>query len=164
MHPAPDSPDPRLPAARRMPSSTVLPTPRFRYSPVVVAGGFAFVSGLVGLDASTGTLAGGGAYGEARQILDNFAALCDEQGWSLDQLVVETGGERIEQADPALEVVEQRGLRHTCPFGHLVERGGEAPSLGVELDRRVDDRLLSAGSTLELGGHQAIVPTRRSTL
>ena len=88
MHPAPDSPDPQPSASRRMPASSVLPAPRFRYSPVVVAGGFAFVSGMVGLDAATGRLADGGVYGETRQILDNLAALCDEQGWSLEQLVV----------------------------------------------------------------------------
>ena len=54
-----------------------LPAPRFRYSPVVVAHPFAFVSGLVGL-----------AYEQTVQILANFTALLKEQGWSLSQLVV----------------------------------------------------------------------------
>jgi len=65
-----------------------LPAPRFRYSPVVVAHPFAFVSGLVGLDPATGALATGGAYGQTVQILANFTALLQEQGWSLSQLVV----------------------------------------------------------------------------
>lgn len=64
-----------------------LPAPRFRYSPVVVAAGFAFVSGLVGIDPRGGGLAQGGAYGEARQILANLRALAAEQGWGLDRLV-----------------------------------------------------------------------------
>lgn len=68
--------------------STTLPTPRFRYSPVVQAGPFVFVSGLVGLDASTGQLAVGGSYGQTTQVLRNLKALADEMGWSLTQLLV----------------------------------------------------------------------------
>ncbi|MFO1274061.1 MAG: RidA family protein [Rubrivivax sp.] len=74
-------------AARSLITPTALPAPRFRYTPVVVAGGFAFVSGLVGLDAQTGALAEGGAYGQSRRILANLRALCEEQGWRLEQLV-----------------------------------------------------------------------------
>jgi 2-iminobutanoate/2-iminopropanoate deaminase len=70
-----------------LPSRT-LPTPRFRYSPVVQAGPFVFVSGLVGLDAATGQLATGGAYGQAAQVLRNVHALADEMGWSMAQLLV----------------------------------------------------------------------------
>ncbi len=72
---------------RALPRSAVLPAPRFRYSPVVVAGGFAFLSGMVGLDASTGKLAQGGAYGESRQVLANLQALLAEQGWALEHIV-----------------------------------------------------------------------------
>lgn len=68
--------------------SAVLPAPRFRYSPVVLAGGFAFVSGLVGLDTATGALASGGAFGQTAQVLRNLQALVDEQGWSLAQLAM----------------------------------------------------------------------------
>jgi|GEM_PF-266466 len=70
-----------------VPSKT-LPAPRFRYSPVVRAGAFAFVSGLVGLDARTGRLAEGGAYGQTAQVLRNLRALADEIGWSISQLIV----------------------------------------------------------------------------
>lgn len=68
--------------------SKVLPAPRFLYSPVVAAGGFAFVSGLVGLDPATGLLATGGAAAEARQVLSNLFQLAAEQGWSMRQLVL----------------------------------------------------------------------------
>jgi 2-iminobutanoate/2-iminopropanoate deaminase len=70
-----------------LPSRT-LPAPRFRYSPVVQAGPFVFVSGLVGLDAATGALAAGGAYGQTGQILRNLGSLVDEMGWSMSQLLV----------------------------------------------------------------------------
>lgn len=81
MQPAPVS-------SRRVVPSRTLPTPRFRYSPVVQAGPFVFVSGLVGLDASTGQLAVDGAYGQTTQVLRNLKALADEMGWSLTQLLV----------------------------------------------------------------------------
>jgi 2-iminobutanoate/2-iminopropanoate deaminase len=75
-------------SSRRVVPSKTLPTPRFRYSPVVQAGPFVFVSGLVGLDTSTGALALGGAYGQTTQVLRNLKALADEMGWSLTQLLV----------------------------------------------------------------------------
>lgn len=72
---------------RHILSTKALPQPRFRYSSVVCAHGFAFVSGLVGLDPSSGRLAEGGAGSETRQILDNLMALLVEQRWSLNQIV-----------------------------------------------------------------------------
>lgn len=73
---------------RRVLPSRSLPAPRFRYSPVVQAGPFAFVSGLIGLDPATGSLAEGGAYGQAVQVLRNIRALADELGWSMEELLV----------------------------------------------------------------------------
>ncbi|WP_342958361.1 RidA family protein [Paraburkholderia sp. JHI869] len=68
--------------------SAVLPAPRFRYSPVVQAGPFVFVSGLVGLDPASGTLVEGGAYEQTTQVLGNLKALCREQNWQLEDLLV----------------------------------------------------------------------------
>jgi 2-iminobutanoate/2-iminopropanoate deaminase len=87
------NPDQRSPeAARVVPrqviASQVLPAPRFRYSPVVQAGPFVFVSGMVALEAGTGGLVNGGAFEQTRQILANLRRLIDEQSWSLDQLVL----------------------------------------------------------------------------
>ena len=73
---------------RHVVPSRRLPPPRFRYSPVVKAGSFVFVSGLVGLDPSTGALVPGGAHAQTRQVLKNLWALCEEHGWSPEQLVV----------------------------------------------------------------------------
>lgn len=72
---------------RRVLASRALPAPRFRYSPVVEANGFAFVSGLVALDPATGKLVGGGVFAETAQILENLRRLMAEMHWSLDQIV-----------------------------------------------------------------------------
>src|SRR5690606_31842855 len=69
-------------------TSKVLPAPRFRYSPIVQAGPFIFISGMVGLDPATGALAEVGALQETRQILSNLNELCREQGWQLTQLLM----------------------------------------------------------------------------
>ncbi len=74
--------------ARRIIASRSLPAPKFRYSPVVQAGGFAFVSRLVALDATSGALVSGGPEAETTKILSNLRSLADEQRWSLDRLVL----------------------------------------------------------------------------
>jgi len=73
---------------RRITQSRALPAPRFSYTPAIQTGPFVFVSGLVGLDPTTGKLAASGAYAETTQILRNLQALCDEQGWSLECIVM----------------------------------------------------------------------------
>jgi len=75
-------------ALRRITQSRALPPPRFRYTPAIEVGPFVFVSGLVGLDPATGKLAASGAFAETAQILENIRALCDEQDWSLERLVM----------------------------------------------------------------------------
>ncbi len=74
--------------SRQIVTSRALPAPKFRYSPVVASGGFAFVSGLLGLDRATGALVPGGAFEQAERILANFRELCAEQGWSLAQIAL----------------------------------------------------------------------------
>lgn len=73
-------------SARTVLRSHSLPTPRFRYSPVVRGAGCIFVSGLVGLHPVTGALADGAA-AQTRQVMENFQALCREHGWSLEQVL-----------------------------------------------------------------------------
>ncbi len=77
-----------FPATRRVIASRALPAPRFIYSPVVQAGPFAFVSGMVGLDSATGALVSGGTFEQTAQILANLQRLAEEQAWSLQQLVL----------------------------------------------------------------------------
>ncbi|ABE31804.1 endoribonuclease L-PSP family protein [Paraburkholderia xenovorans LB400] len=73
---------------RRIERSDALPPPHFRYSPAVQVGSDVYVSGLVGLDPATGGLAAETAAGQTRQIFRNIQALCAEQGWSLERVVV----------------------------------------------------------------------------
>jgi len=82
-------PDPASPIPlRRIERSDALPAPRFRYSPAVQVGSDVYVSGLVGLDPATGHLVDETAAGQTRQILRNLKALCAEQGWPLDRMVL----------------------------------------------------------------------------
>lgn len=76
------------PMLRRVERSTVLPPPHFRYSPAVQVGSDVYVSGLVGLDPALGSLVDETSAGQTRQILRNLQALCIEQGWSIDRLVL----------------------------------------------------------------------------
>jgi 2-iminobutanoate/2-iminopropanoate deaminase len=73
-------------ASRDVLASASLPTPKFHYSPAVRAAGCVFISGLVGLNPSTGALAQG-AHAQAVQIFTNLLALMDEHGWSRDQVL-----------------------------------------------------------------------------
>lgn len=74
--------------ARVVLRSKVLPARQFRYSPVVQAGSFVFVSGMVGLDVDSGKLVDGGAFAQTTQVLRNLRALAQEMGWSMSQLVI----------------------------------------------------------------------------
>ena len=71
---------------RRITESKGLPAPRFLYTPAIQAGPFVFVSGLIGLDPSTGELAPSGAFAETTQILKNLSVLCAEQAWPLERM------------------------------------------------------------------------------
>jgi 2-iminobutanoate/2-iminopropanoate deaminase len=66
--------------------STRLPRPRFFYSPVVKAGPWILVSGMIALDADTGALEAGGPEAETRKILANLTAALPELGLTLDDL------------------------------------------------------------------------------
>lgn len=65
-----------------------LPAPHFSYSPVVRAGSFVFVSGMVGLDPVQGGLVTGGMEAEVRQILTNLDNLSQELQLGLEQLML----------------------------------------------------------------------------
>ena len=60
------------------------------YSHAVVSGGFAFLSGQLGLDPATNALAPGGVEAETRQSLANISAILAEMGLSLSNVVKTT--------------------------------------------------------------------------
>lgn len=68
--------------------SRALPAPHFAYSPVVRAGGFVYVSGMVGLDPAHGELVDGGMAAEVQQILINLSEMCKELTIGLEQLML----------------------------------------------------------------------------
>lgn len=74
--------------ARQVVSSSVLPTPRFLYTPVLRAGGFVFISGMVAINPDSNTFEGGSPAQQTRQILSNFQRLLVEQSWSIQQVVL----------------------------------------------------------------------------
>ena len=56
------------------------------YAQAVVAGGFVFCSGQLGLDPATGQFAAADTAGQARQVLRNLAAVLEAAGSSLRQV------------------------------------------------------------------------------
>jgi len=57
------------------------------YSQAVFAGGFLFISGQIAIDPKTGSLTGGSSAEQTRRIMSNIAAILDEAGASLSDLV-----------------------------------------------------------------------------
>jgi 2-iminobutanoate/2-iminopropanoate deaminase len=67
-------------------TSARLPKPRFHYSPVVKAGPWILVSGMIALDAGTGALETGGPAAETAKILANLKAALPDLGLTVGQL------------------------------------------------------------------------------
>ncbi|MEZ5652862.1 MAG: RidA family protein [Burkholderiaceae bacterium] len=72
---------------REVIATLALPSPRFRYTPVIRAGSLVFVSGLIGLNPAQGGLADG-PYAQTHQVMKNLFDLCDEQGWAREQILM----------------------------------------------------------------------------
>lgn len=71
-------------------SSTNLPAPRFRYSPLIKAGPFYKTAGMIALDKDSGELEAGGPIAETRKILDNLVAAMPDFGLELNDLISAT--------------------------------------------------------------------------
>lgn len=69
-------------------TSAALPRPRFRYSPIVRAGGWTYFSGMVALDPQTGVLQPGGAGAETTRILANLSAALPDVDLTPRDLVI----------------------------------------------------------------------------
>ena len=115
----------------------IIPTPSAPdavgpYNHAVVAGGFLFLSGQIGLDPETGTLVGATVEAQTKQVLTNVAALLSDAGLSLRDVVKSTiymtdlrhfdavnavYAQRFEEPFPARSTVGVSAL----PKGALVE-------------------------------------------
>lgn len=71
-------------------SSTNLPAPRFRYSPLVKAGPFYKTAGMIALDKDSGELESGGVGAETGKILDNLLKALPDFDLTLAELVSAT--------------------------------------------------------------------------
>ena len=71
-------------------SSSNLPLPRFRYSPLVKAGPFYKTAGMIALDKDSGELETGGVERETAKILNNLISALPDFGLSLEDMVSAT--------------------------------------------------------------------------
>ena len=71
-------------------SSSNLPVPRFRYSPLIKAGPFYKTAGMIALDKDSGALEEGGAGAETARILANLVQALPDFDISLAELVSAT--------------------------------------------------------------------------
>ena len=60
------------------------------YSQAVSANGFLYLSGMLAIDPQTGSLVGGDAPAQAKQILKNISALLASEGLSIENVVKTT--------------------------------------------------------------------------
>ena len=70
--------------------TTTVPAAIGPYSQAVMAGGFVFCSGQLGLNPATGQMAGPDTASQARQALANLSALLESAGSGLGQVVKTT--------------------------------------------------------------------------
>jgi len=108
------------------------PAPVGPYSQAIRVDDFVFCSGQVGLDPATGTIVDGGVGAQARQVLDNLAAVLAGAGLTFEAIVKTTiflvdindfaavnavYGERMGTPPPARSTIAVAAL----PLGALVE-------------------------------------------
>jgi 2-iminobutanoate/2-iminopropanoate deaminase len=103
------------------------------YSQAVRAGGFVYVSGLVGIDAHTGDLAGPTIQEQTRQALTNCRAVLEAAGGSL-QDVIEVGVLLTNPADFAGMNDEYAAwFRSEPPSRYVAKLGVELPGVLVSI-------------------------------
>jgi len=73
---------------RQVLRSTVIPAPRFFYSPCVRIGSIVQVAGMVGLDLDSGELVAGGPGAEMTRIFGNLRRALPDYRVSLDDLLI----------------------------------------------------------------------------
>jgi 2-iminobutanoate/2-iminopropanoate deaminase len=67
--------------------SDELPTPKFRYSPMLKAGSHYQMAGMIALDKDTGLLESGGIYQETKKILSNLVMSLPDFGLELKDMI-----------------------------------------------------------------------------
>ncbi len=77
-------------ASKEIINTTKAPAPIGPYNQAIKAGGTLYISGQIALSPQTGELVGGTVADEARQVLDNLAAILGEAGYALTDVVKTT--------------------------------------------------------------------------
>lgn len=104
------------------------------YSQAVVAGEWVFVSGQIPIDPATGELIDGGIAEQTDRVMRNLAAVLNEAGLSLNQVVKTT----VYLADMgtfgAMNEVYAEHFGNHRPARATVQAGALPKSVGVEID------------------------------
>ena len=115
-------------------SSTALPQPRFRYTPVIQAGPWYIFSGMVALDSRTGALEPGGPGSEMAKILANVTGALPELGLKLAELAtVRIFTTRLDQF-PAINTARENWLSDHSPPPARSAVGVAALPLGASVE------------------------------
>jgi len=75
---------------KRIISTGAAPAAIATYSQAVEINGMLFISGQIGLDPATGTMAEGGIIGQTRQVLANIGEILEEAGYGFSDVVKTT--------------------------------------------------------------------------
>lgn len=117
---------------KTIPDVPSAPSPVGAYSIATEANGFVFISGQVGVDPASGSVAEGGVENQTRQIMSNLAAILGDLGLGFGDLVKTTifltdiadfgavnriYGDYVAGSDPARSTVQVAAL----PLGVVVE-------------------------------------------
>jgi 2-iminobutanoate/2-iminopropanoate deaminase len=103
------------------------------YSQAVKAGQYIYLSGLVGIDASTGKLAGPRIQAQTRQALTNCEAILESAGATLED-VVEVGVLLANPTDfEGMNEEYETWFSHEPPTRYVAKLGVEIPDLLVSI-------------------------------
>ena len=127
--------DPRAPHAKREFRVAGLSEPVSHYTDVVTANGFAFISGMVAMDASGAVVGHGDVKAQARQALQNLGLCLDAVGATPKDVCKVTVYLRNVEQRRDVNIARQEFFGDSRPASALVEISGLIlPELLVEID------------------------------
>ncbi len=110
------------------------PKPLGPYSQGIIANGFVFVCGSVGVDPKTGQLVSGGIAEQTKQSLENIKAILEASGSSLDKAVKVTVYLKDVNHGKDMNQVYSTYFPHSKPVRSTVVVGFTRDDLLVEID------------------------------
>lgn len=104
------------------------------YSQAITANGFAFLSGQIPLDPSTGTIIEAGIEAQTERVLENLKAVLEASGSSLNDVVKTTVYLKDMSEFAAMNAVYARYFTETPPARATVEAARLPKDVRVEID------------------------------